>query len=315
MTITENVRRITSVEELGYSSKKKTGKNLQPFFYLTKKGYNDLCDEAPQHPVIVGDVFIRRRHYKDIETSANPKKTESEKKRKDIIGIATVPYSREYLRKHPDSEAYKKYDLYEYSNYLRKCFGYAKVGENQYVRLVTINPLIWLILLLLLLLLPLMFKSCPKIDPITINNGDRIRTDVVEQEDAPICYYNPFDETTVLTKDNPYVTLTNVSTNEDEYYISFSIYINGEAMMDEKGEIFTTGAIPPNRQVNINLWNQLDEGVYKLEAVATDYNYKILNEITKNKELYSEKDFAELMQEAKMPVQHTLSTTLLVKKS
>lgn len=314
MSITENVRNITSIAELGYSSKKNETRNLKPFFYLTKKGYKDLFDESEEKPIIVGDVYIHQKCYKDIESSANPKKTEAEKEKKDIIGIATVPYSRKYLQKHPDGEEFRKYDLYKYSNYLRRVIGYAEVGENQYVRLVMTNPLLWLILLLLLLLLPCFLKSCPKIDPIPINAGQSISQKENRTKDAPICYYAPFEEKTILTKDNPCITLTNVNTNENEYYISFSIYINGTAMKDEKGEIFTTGAIPPNRQVNINLWNELDEGVYKLEAIATDYNYEILNELTQHREKYSDKDYAELLNEATMPVSHTLSTILIVEK-
>jgi hypothetical protein len=85
-------------------------------------------------------------------------------------------------------------------------------------------------------------------------------------------------------------------------------------MKDEKGEIFTTGAIPPGKQVNINLYNELDKGVYELKAIATDYDFKILNDLVENGKNYSEREKAKLLAKATMPVKHTLSTTLKVEK-
>ena len=314
MSIRENTVRIISIDEIGYDSRMHRTKNLLPFYYLTKKGFKDLCDDTNSNPPVIGDVYIHQRRYKDIEKSKNPEEEENKKAEKGIIGIATRTYTLEYLKTHSECEEYKKYDLYEYDNRLRKCIGYANIGNGQFVRLVTTSRYPFLLLLLLLLLIPLMMNNCPKFDPITINNG----FDITEKADYPknseLCYYTPFSEQTVLTKEHPEITLTNVATNENEYYISFSIYVNGEAMKNEKGEIFTTGAIPPNRQVNINLWNELDAGIYELKAIATDYDFKTINDLMKNGENYSEKEKAKLMAEATMPVKHTLSTTLIIKK-
>ena len=85
-------------------------------------------------------------------------------------------------------------------------------------------------------------------------------------------------------------------------------------MKDERGNVFTTGAIPPNRQVNVNLWNQLEKGVYQLDVKATDYDYNLLSELNENKSNYSDKEYNSILQKATMPVKHTLSTTLIIKK-
>lgn len=314
MNIRENIVRIISIDEIGYDSKIYQTKHLLPFYYLTKKGFRDMCDDTNNNPPVIGDVFIHQRRYKDVEKSNNPEEEEKKKEEKGIIGIATREYTYEYLKEHPESDEYRKYDLYEQSNNFRKCIGYANIGNGQFVRLVTRNCFPFLILLLLLLLIPLMMKNCPKFEPITINNGLTISDKTDYPTNSELCYYTPFNEKTVLTKKNPEITLTNVSTNENEYYISFSIYVNGEAMKNEKGEIFTTGAIPPNRQVNINLWNELEEGIYELKAIATDYDFKTINDLMENEDKYSEAEKAKLLAEATMPVKHTLSTILIIKK-
>ena len=314
MKIYENIYNIDTVEQLGYDCKRNNKKNLQPFHYLTKKGFKDLCYDCNGQIKVVGDVFINQRYYEDIESAPHPEKVESKKEQKDIIGIATILYSNSHILKNKEGEEFKKYDLYQHNKYLRYCIGYAQVDEGKFVRLVRHNPIPLLLILLLALLFAFMFKSCPNYNPITINQGNGITAPSYPDKSAELCYYTPFAEQTVLTKDNPCVSLENVSTNEDEYYISFSIYINGEAMKNEKGEIFSTGAIPPNRQVDINLFNELDEGVYELKAIATDYDFNIINDLVNNEEKYSEKEKAELLAKAVMPVKHTLSTTLIVRK-
>ena len=314
MNITENIVRIISIDELGYDSRIYRIKNLLPFYYLTKRGFNDLCDDLASTPTVVGDVYIHQRRYIDIDQTKNPKEEEKKKAGKGIIGVATREYTYEYEKEHPDCEKHKKYDLYEQSNNFRKCIGYANIGNGKFVRLVTTNCYPFLLIILLLLLIPLMMKCCPRFDPITINNGLGFTEKTDYSSNSALCYYAPLDEETVLTKDNPCVSLKNVPTNKDEYYISYSIYINGKAMKNENGEIFTTGAIPPNRQVDINLWNELDEGVYELKAIATDYRFNVINDLVENEDKYSEKEKAELLANAIMPVKHTLSTTLIIKK-
>ena len=314
MKIYENKKHVVSAEQLGYDCRRYQNKDLHPFCYLTKQGFKDLCYDCTGQIKVVGDVFINQRKYEDIETSPNPEKTESKKERKDIVGVVTIPYSHEYLRNHKDSEGAKKYDLYEHNRFMRRCIGYAQVGDGKYVRLVKLNPLPLLLFVALIVLLAFLLKDGPNFDPITINQGkDIVSSDTTNQSAEP-CYYAPFEEVTTLTKDNPCISLTNVATNENEYYISFSIYINGEAMKDENGEIFTTGAIPPNRQVDLNLFNALDKGIYELKAIATDYDFKTMNDLVENEDKYSEREKAELLEKAIMPVRHTLSTTLIIEK-
>ena len=171
-----------------------------------------------------------------------------------------------------------------------------------------------LILLILLALVPCLLKSCSNFDPISIITGETITETGEKQEQAPICYYEPFEEFTELTKKSPCLSLKNVGANDKTYFVSYEIYINGEQMKDESGKAFTTGAIPPNKQVNINLWKQLKKGKYLLEVKATDYDYTILKEITDNRSNYSDREYQSLLNEAIMPVHHTLSTTLIIKK-
>ena len=314
MKIYENTKRIQSAEQLGYECKRFQSKNLYPFYYLTKRGFKDLCYDCTGQIKVVGDVFINQRKYEDIESAPLPEKVETKKKRKNIFGIVTIPYSDAYLRNNVDSESVKRYDLYEHNRFLRRCIGYAQVGDGKYVRLVKLNPLPLLLFVALIVLLAFLLKDGPNFDPITINQGKDIVSSNTTNQSAELCYYAPFEEVTTLTKDNPCISLTNVATNENEYYISFSIYINGEAMKDENGEIFTTGAIPPNRQVDINLFNELDKGIYELKAIATDYDFKTMNDLVENEDKYSDKEKAELLEKAIMPVRHTLSTTLIIEK-
>ena len=160
----------------------------------------------------------------------------------------------------------------------------------------------------------MLFRSCSNFDPVSIITGDSITETDENVEPAPICYYEPFDEITVLTKDNPEISLINVGSNDNTYYVSYEIYINGVVMKNESGNIFSTGAIPPNRQVNVNLWNQLEAGEYLLEVKATDYKYDILKDLNENKSKYSDKEYQSLLTKATMPIHHSLSTTLIIKK-
>ncbi len=309
MKIKNNRHTIITCEYIGYEGKYFRKREIAPYFYLNKKGFNDFTSDSDRQVQVAGDVFVNQRRYKD------PEKYEKQKKRKGIIGVIDVPHNEEHIGKHPD-DTEKKYDLYKQKQSIfRRCVGYAELDNHQFVRLVRFNALGIILLLLLAVLLMFMLKSYPKIDPIIMNQGQPI-TDSQEAppKDSPVCYYVPFDNTTVLTSENPCITLTNVKTNDKNYYISFAIVIDGVAMKDENGNIFTTGAISPDRQVNINLWKELDEGAYQLEAIATDYDYAILSELNQNKDKYSDAEYAALLKKAKMPISHTLSTELIVKK-
>ena len=294
--------RIISLEPLGYDTAKYNKKDLSPFYYFTKKGFKEFSDDSENEPRVIGDVFINRKEQKDIEQNG------------DIIGIIKVPYSYEYLRNNPDASD-KEYALFKPKKKWRKTIGYAQIENQQYVRLVKYDTrFLFLILLLLLALIPLFCHSCSNFEPIVINTGNGITETDNRTEPTPICYCEPFNEITELTKESPEINLKNVATNDNTFFVSYEIYIDGVVMKDESGNIFTTGAIPPNRQVNVNLWNQLEKGVYQLDVKATDYDYKILSDINDNKDKYSDKEYQSLLTKATMPVKHTLSTTLIINK-
>lgn len=298
----ETSSRIISLEPLGYDTAKYNKKDLSPFYYFTKKGFKDFSNDSENEPRVIGDVFINRKEQKDIEQNG------------DIIGIIKVPYSYEHLRNNPDASD-KEYALFKPKKKWRKTIGYAQIENQQYVRLVKYDTrFLFLILLLLLALIPLFCHSCSNFEPIVINTGNGITETDNRTEPTPICYYEPFNEITELTKESPEINLKNVATNDNTFFVSYEIYIDGVVMKDESGNIFTTGAIPPNRQVNVNLWNQLEKGVYQLDVKATDYDYNLLSDINENKDKYSDKEYQSLLTKAIMPVKHTLSTTLIINK-
>ena len=302
MNNSENSNKIINLEALEYDASKYSKKDITPFFYLTKKGYKELSVDSENSIDVLGDVFINRKGQKDIKENG------------DVIGIVRVPCSYAYLRSHYDTTD-KEYPLYKSKKRWRRTIGYAELENHKFVRLVKFDTWFMLVILLLLLaLIPLFFHSCSTIDPVSIVSGDEIIGTQEKSESTPMCYYEPFQEVTKLTKKSPEISLVNVATNDKTYYVSYEIYINGVQMKDESGKVFSTGAIPPNRQVNINLWNQLDAGEYLLEVKATDYDYSILTELNENKEKYSEKEYQSLSNEATMPVHHTLSTTLKIIK-
>ena len=298
----ENSNRVISLEALEYDASKYSKKDISPFFYLTKKGFRELSEEIEGSINVIGDVFINRKTPKDATKNG------------EVIGTVNVPYSYAYLRSHYDASD-KEYPLYKIKKRWRRTIGYAELENHKFVRLVKFDmSFMFVILLLLLALVPLLFHSCSNIDPISIISGKEITETQEETKPSPMCYYEPFQEITTLTKESPEISLVNVATNDKTYYVSYEIYINGVQMKNESGKAFSTGAIPPNRQVNINLWNQLDAGEYLLEVKATDYDYGILTELNESKENYSEKEYKSLLNEATMPVHHTLSTTLIISK-
>ena len=302
MNNTEKTHIIINCENEEFKRKLCRKRNTDRFFYLTKKGFKDYCNDSSQPVTVIGDVFLGQRKKQSIKLEG------------DIIGVIKVPYSYEYLRKHYDAED-NEYPLYKTKRKWRRTVGYAQLENNQFVRLVRFDAsFLLLILLILLALVPCLLKSCSNFDPISIITGETITETGEKQEQAPICYYEPFEEFTELTKKSPCLSLKNVGANDKTYFVSYEIYINGEQIKDESGKAFTTGAIPPNKQVNINLWKQLKKGKYLLEVKATDYDYTILKEITDNRSNYSDREYQSLLNEAIMPVHHTLSTTLIIEK-
>lgn len=304
MNNTENTHIIINCELEGYDRKICRKRNTERFLCLTRKGFKNYSDNAEQPVKVIGDVFIR------------PRKSEKVKVEGDVVGVVKIPYSYECLSKNCD-KADNDYPVYKPKKKWRRTIGYAELENHQFVRLVKFDARFLLILLLLLLLLALilcLFKSCSNIEPLDIVSGDAITDKSEEPKQSPICYYEPFEEITELTKDNPELCLKNVDTNDNTYYVSYEIYINGIPMKDESGKIFLTGAIPPNKQVKINLWKQLKRGNYLLEVRATDYDYSIVKELTDNRDKYSDRDYQSLLNEATKPVHHTFSTRLIIIK-
>ena len=302
MNTTENTHIIIDCDLRGYDRKLCRKKNTESFFYLTKRGFENLSSVRSEPISVVGDVFIRRRKPKNVRIEG------------DVIGVVKVPYTYKYLHEHYDASD-NNYPIYKTKKQWRRTIGYAELENHQFVRLVKFDARFLLIILLLLLaVIPCLFKSCSNIKPIDIVSGEAITDNVETPEQSPICYYEPFEEVTVLTKDNPELSLKNVASNDKTYFVSYEIYINGVAIKDKSGKVFTTGAIPPDKQVKINLWKKLKQGNYSLEVRATDYDYSILKELTDNRNKYSDKDYQSLLNEATKPVHHTLSTTLIIKK-
>lgn len=302
MNNTENTHIIINCELEGCDRKTCHKRDSEPFLYLTKKGFSNYSDNAEQTAKVIGDVFIRRRKPEKVKVEG------------DVIGVVKIPYSYEYLHEHYDALD-NDYPIYKPKKKWRRTIGYAELENHQFVRLVKFDARFLLILLLLLLaFIPCLFKSCSNVDPFDIISGEAITDKSEEPNQSPICYYEPFEEITELTKDNPDLCLKNVGTNDKTYFVSYEIYIDGIPMKDKSGKVFSTGAIPPNKQVKINLWKQLKKGNYSLEVRATDYDYSILKELTDNRNKYSDRDYQSLLNEATKPVHHTLSTTLIITK-
>lgn len=254
---------------------------------------------------IVGQIRKRQRHYKVYEQSPKgsllsypPKSITIEelinkKQKKNIIGFATMEYpefaekvtdKRKCKLSDTDKPKYAKmYDVKEHNN--SHTVGYAYIGDNKFLQVTTLNFL-WLLLpLLLAIIIAIALHSCPDgNDPFDTADGTVIdnTTQPIVTEQLPNCDYLLFAETVTLTKDNPYIKLCNLSSNKGLWYISYQIYIDDKPLMDinNPSEIYDTGAIKPGYQVdgtkdaNLNLYDRLDAGTYKLVAKATQYKYK-----------------------------------------
>ena len=254
---------------------------------------------------IVGHIRKRQKHYKVYEQSSKgsllsypPQNLTVEelinkKQQKNIIGSATMEFP-EFAEKvtekkkcklsDTDKPKYSKmYDVKENNN--SHTVGYAYVGDNKFLQVTTFN-LLWLLLpLLIAIIIVIVLQNCPNgnnpfdtADGTTMDNDNR----PVATEQLPNCDYLLFSEKVVLTKDNPYIKLCNLSSNEGLWYISYQVYIDDKPLMDinDPTKVYDTGAIKPGYQIdgtndaNLNLYNRLDAGTYKLVAKATQYEYK-----------------------------------------
>ena len=255
---------------------------------------------------VIGRIRKNQKHYKVYEKSSKDRLVSyppqnitldeliKEKQKRNIIGLASMYFpnfvedvsdKKKCKLSDRDKPNYAKmYDVKENNN--SHTIGYAFVGDNKFLQVTTIN-LLWLLLpILLAVIIAIIFYSCPNIDnPFDIADGSTIgnnNNQPIATEQLPNCDYLIFPETVTLTKDNPYIKLCNLSSNEGLWYISYQVYINNEPLMDinDPSKVYDTGAIKPGYQIdgtkdkNLNLYDRLDAGTYNLVAKATQYKYE-----------------------------------------
>lgn len=224
-----------------------------------------------------------------------------------------------FTQKHNDRKTIgkarcKNHIYYVYQNEPRHVYGYAWVGNNNYIAIKRTNPIAFIIpiLIALCLLICTLFSSCPNPDILDFPIGDDISSGVdSESENAPLCYFIPLAEQVTLTKDNPTIPLINVDENKDNYYISYEILIDGKSITDSNNRAYSSGCIAPSKQVNYPLWKELNAGTYSLTLVATEYDYKTLNKAQSTDDTMQR---AKLEEAAKRPAQTKLTTKLIIKK-
>ena len=261
-----------------YKLKKLYRKNKEVQIF-SKRAFNKYTDE---HEVqIVGRIRKRQHHYTDY---ADYNDLVKEKKKKKIIGSTKLTIDDN--KTEPD---FKKYDVKKDKN--RFTYGYAWIGENKFIRVTRFNLLLLLIPLLIILGILLGLYLCPN-DNINLPFADgSVITDEQDNgtvEQPPLCYFEPFDERTVLTSDNRIIQLKNVPENTGNYYINYEIYINGELQhltieddtyyLSDTGSQTFTGLIQPGKSVKVNCYNGLDAGTYDLTCKATEYDYNTKEE-------------------------------------
>lgn len=221
----------------------------------------------------------------------------------------------------------------------RHTYGYAWVGQWNFVRVTTFNPL-WLIVpLIIAVLFIFLFSNCSNdIAPLFKPNSSDI-TDVQTASDIleePLCYYRAFPEYTAINSETSSVNLMNLNENADTWYIAYEVYVDDKLQeLTEKDGAFelagaadltllsdddksndpkiSTGVIEPGKQVAVNLLS-LSSGNHSLKVLATDYRYAEMTEYFENVDNYSVQKLEQLEEEAKMPLTHTLETTLIVEK-
>lgn len=275
-----NVETLISLEEDKdkYKLKKLNRKNKTKKIF-SKRDFNKYTDE---HEVqVVGRIRKRQHRYKDY---ADYNELVKEKRKKKIISSAELAI--DCNKTEPD---FKKYDVKKDKS--RFTYGYAWIGDNKFLRVTRFNLLLLLIPLLIILVILFGLYLCPN-DNINLPFADgSIITD--EQADGsvkqpPLCYFEPFDERTVLTSDNRIIQLKNVSENTGNYYINYEIYINGELQhltieddtyyISDTGSQTFTGLIPPGKSVKVNCYDGLDAGTYDLTCKAIEYDYNTKEE-------------------------------------
>lgn len=270
--INEKPKIIESIVSEKYETKEFKRKKIEPFRYFSKKQFREYTKNNSY--TIIGDVKVNQKRFRDIATANNPDKLIRKKDRKKIIGTAKMLLQSGTVNKNGQYiEAYKSYDIFEARQY-RHCTGYAYTGSNRFVRLVKPNFLFLLIFLFLIGLIAGLLSSCPKSPDEIIKwaeNKPIEETTAEIQQPPPNCDFVLFTETTELNAENKTIRLINLPSNKGLYDIDYSVYINGEPLLDKDGSNYTTGRIVPGNMVEVNLYDALPAGEYLLVCKATEY--------------------------------------------
>lgn len=252
-------------------------KKSKKTFILSKKAFNTYTDD--NDVVIVGKIRKKQCRYKEYE---DKEKLIQEKKKKKIIGQAKVP-----VETKDNEPLFKKYDVKKDNG--RFTYGYAWVGGNRFIRVTRFNPFLIIIPLLLIIgiLLGLMFIPEEPIIDLPFADGTKMPESVSEDIDNNnYVTFVPYQENITLTEDQKWIPFINPTENKDKWYLSFSLYVNGEPFIDKStGETYSTGLISPDSEENnvvlYNLYDQLDAGTYYVQAVADAYDYETKDKTVK----------------------------------
>lgn len=111
-----------------YKTKEFKKKNIVPFLYFSKKQFKKYRED--NNCMIMGDVKVNQRKYKDIITSDNPDKLIKKKNRKNITGTVKMLRSESIINKSGEFiEAYQSFDLFETREY-RHCFDTSQLSGD-----------------------------------------------------------------------------------------------------------------------------------------------------------------------------------------
>ncbi len=294
-----------SKEDFDRETYDKKKKKIVPFTYFSPKQFDEYVEakekesENEENPVqikVVGNVRIYKKKYKDIKKDQDFDAFVEEKRKKKIYGSVKVKYTNQYIKKHQKKlkgETYKKYDLYEAKKH--SCYGYAEVGENEFVRLQRRNPLI--ILLIGLLSLGLLVGAGIIIHNNLTEIQEEIR-EILEVDDTVDAGdgNNSGDDTQIIqeTYEIPYVPYVKLTEKEPNLYLinpdgntvyfAYTLYIdtNGNGTIEKSEAVdaegnskafYKTKLIPPGQMMEADLVSILGKGEYKVIQKINAYNY------------------------------------------
>lgn len=280
-----------------YNKKKQT----VPFTYFSPKQFDEyveFVENDEQNPTtikVIGNVRIYKNKYVDIKEDQDFDNFVEQKKQKNVYGCVELKYSKQYIDKHQkklNGEKYKKFDLYEAKDH--RCYGYAEVEKNKFVRLQKRNPflIILFFLLSLCLLVGIGFILDEKLpdfpnvfELFDIDNTVDYDGEKNSSGDSQIIqetYEIPYTPYVELSEKDPNLYLVNPDSNT--VYFMYTLYIdtngngtieNNEAV-DENGNskaIYKTKLIPPGQMIEANLYTLLGPGEYKVVQKINAFNY------------------------------------------